>query len=91
MKQANDAVESAKAAVELLFQAKANLPQGTWIGWLTAHLSGSDSQEQSYIAVAEVQPVPRCKLVGVTVVDTSWKVTCGITLLALNFASISGL
>jgi len=64
MKQANDAVESAKAAVELLFQAKANLPQGTWIGWLTAHLSGPDRQAQRYMAVTEGQPVPPRKVVG---------------------------
>jgi hypothetical protein len=66
MKQPNDAVESARAAVEPLFQAKANLPQGTWIGWLTAHLSGSDRQSQRYMAAAEGQPVQPGELAGRT-------------------------
>ena len=66
MKQANDAVESAKAAVEPLFHVNVSLPQGTWIGWLTAHLSGSDRQSQRYMAAAEGQPVPPRKLAGRT-------------------------
>ena len=66
MKQANDAVESAKAAVEPLFHVNVSLPQGAGISWLTAHLSGSDRQSQRYMAAAEGQPVPHRKLAGRT-------------------------
>jgi hypothetical protein len=66
MKQANGAIESAKAAGELLLQVKAALPHGTWKSWLKAHLSVSERQAQRYMALARGKPVPLRKLAGKT-------------------------
>jgi hypothetical protein len=64
MKQAKDAVESAKAAGELLLQVKATLPHGTWTDWLKTHVDVSDRQAQRYMAVAQGKSVPLRKLAG---------------------------
>jgi hypothetical protein len=64
MKQAKEAVQSAKAAGELLLQVKATLPHGTWTDWLKSHLNVSDRQAQRYMAVALGKAVPVRKLAG---------------------------
>ena len=66
MKQAKDAVESAKAAGELLLQVKATQPHGAWTSWLKAHLNVSDRQAQRYMSIAKGKPVPLRKLAGKT-------------------------
>ena len=65
-KHANDAVESAKAAGELLLHMKATLPHGTLTSWIKANLNVSDRQAQRYMAVAQGKPVPLRKLAGKT-------------------------
>ena len=65
-KHAKDAVESAKAAGELLLHMKATLPHGTLTSWIKANLNVSDRQAQRYMAVAQGKPVPLRKLAGKT-------------------------
>ena len=57
MKQATGAVESAKAAGELLLQVKASLLHGTWTGWLKDNSNVSERQAQRYMAVAKGKKV----------------------------------
>ena len=64
MKQAKEAVQSAKAAGELLLQVKATLPHGTWTDWLKDNVNVSDRQAQRYMAVAQGKSVPLRKLAG---------------------------
>ena len=66
MKQAKEAVESAKAAGELLLQVKATLPHGAWTSWLKDHLNVSDRQAQRYMSIAKGNPVPLRNLAGKT-------------------------
>ncbi len=66
MNQAKDAVQSAKAAGELLLEVKAAIPYGEWTNWLKANLTVSDRQAQRYIAVAQGKAVPLRKLAGKT-------------------------
>jgi len=65
-RQANDAVENAKAAGLLLLQVKASMPHGQWTAWVKANLEVSDRQAQRYIAVAQGKTVPLRKLAGKT-------------------------
>ncbi len=62
IKQAQNAIESAKAAGELLLQVKASLPHGTFTSWIKNNLNVSDRQAQRYMAVAQGKPVPLRKL-----------------------------
>ena len=62
MKQAKEAVESAKTAGELLLQVKAKLPHGTWTDWLKDNVNVSERQAQRYMAVAQGKSVPLRKL-----------------------------
>ena len=57
-KHAKDAVESAKAAGELLIQVKATLPHGTWTNWLNSNLDVSERQAQRYMSAAKGKDVP---------------------------------
>jgi len=66
IKQAQNAIESAKAAGELLLQVKASLPHGTFTSWIKNNLNVSDRQAQRYMAVAQGKPVPLRKLVDKT-------------------------
>ena len=65
-KHAKDAIESAKAAGELLLHVKATLPHGMLTSWIKANLNVSDRQAQRYMAVAQGKPVPLRKLAGKT-------------------------
>ena len=65
-KHAKDAVESAKAAGELLLHMKATLPHGALTSWIKANLNVSDRQAQRYMAVAQGKTVPLRKLAGKT-------------------------
>jgi hypothetical protein len=65
-KHAKDAVESAKAAGELLLHVKATLPHGTLTSWIKTNLNVSDRQAQRYMAVAQGKPVPLRKLADKT-------------------------
>jgi hypothetical protein len=66
IKQAQKAIESAKAAGELLLQVKASLPHGTFTSWIKDNLNVSDRQAQRYMAVAQGKPVPLRKLADKT-------------------------
>jgi hypothetical protein len=66
MKQAKDAVGSAKAAGQLLLQVKDTIPYGEWTNWIKANLTVSDRQAQQYIAVAQGKAVPLRKLASKT-------------------------
>ena len=66
MKQAKEAVESAKAAGALLLQVKASLPHGTWTTWLNATLDVSERQAQRYMATAKGKHVPLLLLANKT-------------------------
>ena len=66
MKQAIDALDSARAGGELLLQVKGLLPHGSWTAWLKAHLTISERQAQRYMAVAQGKPVPLRKLAAKT-------------------------
>ena len=50
---ARDAVEHAKAAGELLLQAKQEIKHGEWISWLEANCEVSPRVAQSYMRIAE--------------------------------------
>ena len=66
MKQAKEAVESAKAAGALLLQVKASLPHGTWTTWLNANIDVSERQAQRYMATAKGKHVPLLLLANKT-------------------------
>jgi hypothetical protein len=66
MAQANSAIDSAKAAGELLLKAKAALPHGTFTKWLHDHLNVSERQAQRYMAAAQGKAVPLLGLAGKT-------------------------
>jgi hypothetical protein len=55
IRQAENAVESAKNAGKLLLEAKATLPHGAWTEWLKNHVDVSERQAQRYMAAAKAK------------------------------------
>lgn len=51
--KAQEALEHARAAGELLIKAKDGMKHGEWLPWLAANVEVSERQSQKYIAVAK--------------------------------------
>lgn len=66
MKQADAAVDSARAAGKLLLEVKTTIPHGEWTNWLKTHLTVSDRQAQRYMAEAQGKAVSIRKLTSKT-------------------------
>ena len=64
MKLAEEAIESAKSAGELLLKAKAALPHGSWENWLKTNTSISVRRAQRYMARAKDKSVPLSNLLS---------------------------
>jgi len=59
---ANEAIDYARKAGDLLLQIKNSLPHGQFTPWLLENVSVSPRQAQRYMAVAEGKPMPVRKL-----------------------------
>lgn len=86
---ANQAIDYARQAGELLLKIRRNLPHGQWTVWVQANVKVSLRQAQRYLAIAEGKAVPVRGLTGkndtVSLLDMphpadfepSWKPTKG--------------
>lgn len=74
MKQANGEVKIVKAAGGSIKDAKAVIPNGSWIGWLRYRLNVFERHSKSYMAVAQEKPVPLRLLTIKPSVETSTQI-----------------
>jgi len=63
MGHATQAIDHAKQAGELLLKAKATIPHGGWLSWLSENCAVSPRQAQRYIEAAQGKKVPIRELI----------------------------